>query len=87
MKFVALFFIVFLTSCASVTNIDRVERQVDALQFRVSKLETQISDTNRIAKEALVQAEFARLAADKAAQTAEDTNKKVDKLFELFQKK
>lgn len=87
MKFVALFLIAFLSGCASTTNLDRIERQVDALQVRVSKLETQIRDTNHLAKLALQQAEFARIAADKAAESSEEINVKLDKLFELSRKK
>jgi outer membrane murein-binding lipoprotein Lpp len=68
-----------LSGCSSATNIDRLERQVDALQYRIDNLEHQMSITHNLSKESVAQSEYARSAVDKMS---EDISNIKTKIFE-----
>ena len=67
--------------CASTSDIDYLQSQIDDLKNQTSKIAADASAARAAAAEAGSRAAAAEKAADRAASYAEDTNRKLDNMF------
>jgi murein lipoprotein len=71
----------FFTGCASTSAIDNLQAQIDSLKSEVSKASSDAAKAQSAAAEAADKAASAEAAANRAAQYAQDTNSKLDRMF------
>lgn len=69
------------TGCASKSDIDLLQTQIDELKIQVSTASADAASAQSSAADAAAKAESAEAAANRAAQYAQDTNNKLDRMF------
>ncbi|MCK5889749.1 MAG: hypothetical protein KAG19_07385 [Methylococcales bacterium] len=69
------------TGCASTSDIDNLQSQLDGLGSQVSSAASDASKARSAASRAESKAAAAEKAANRAAEYAEDTNSKLDRMF------
>ncbi len=69
------------TGCASTTAIDNLQSQIDSLNSQISAASSDSAKAQAAAAEAAAKAASAEAAANRAAQYAQDTNSKLDRMF------
>jgi murein lipoprotein len=69
------------TGCASTSDIDNLQAQIDALKPQVTAAASDAASAKAAASEASSRAASAEAAANRAAQYAQETNAKLDRLF------
>lgn len=76
-----------LTGCASTSDIENLQGQINSLDVRI----TNVAEDARTAKEAAIQAGIkaneAAVSSNRAAQYAQEVNAKLDRLFKKTQLK
>lgn len=88
MKKIALLFTIFaLTGCATSSDIENLQGQIDALSPKVAAASNSAADAKALAAQASARAGAAEQAANLAAQYAKDTNEKLDRMFNKAQYK
>lgn len=70
-----------MTGCASTSDIDNLQSQIDALNGKISTASADAASAKAAAAEAAAKAAAAEAAANRAAQYAQDTNSKLDNMF------
>ena len=83
--------IAFLTGCASSSDLEALQTQVDRIDIQVTHLNRDIADTRAIASQALAQATGAHLASEQALilvkQLNDNVNEKLDRMFKTTSRK
>jgi murein lipoprotein len=69
------------TGCASTSDIDNLQAQIDGLSTQISTASSDAAQAKSSAAAAATAASEAKIAADRAAQYAQDTNSKLDRMF------
>ena len=69
------------TGCASTSDIDKLQEQIDGLKSQVSTASSDAAQAKQSAADAASKAAAAEAAANRAAQYAQDTNSKLDRMF------
>jgi len=75
------------TGCASTSDFEALEGRVGALESKVQSVAADAASAKSSAAEASSKAAAAEAAANRAAQYAQDTNSKLDRMFKHSQKK
>jgi len=75
------------TGCASTSDIENLQGQIDTLKPQVSAAASDAAAAKASAAEASAKAAAAEAAANRAAQYAQDTNSKLDRMFKKSQHK
>jgi murein lipoprotein len=75
------------TGCASTSDIENLQAQIDTLKPQVSAASSDAASAKAAAAEAAAKAAAAEAAANRAAQYAQDTNSKLDRMFKKSQHK
>ncbi len=75
------------TGCASTSDIENLQGQIDALKPQVSAAASDAASAKAAAAEASSRASAAEAAANRAAEYAQDTNSKLDRMFKKSQHK
>lgn len=75
------------TGCASQSDFDALKADVDSLKPQVATASADAASAKAAAAEAAAKAAAAEAAANRAAQYAQDTNSKLDRLFKKSQHK
>ncbi len=70
-----------VTGCASTSDIDNLQSQIDTLKSQISSASSDAASAQAAAAEAAAKAAAAEAAANRAAQYAQDTNSKLDRMF------
>ncbi|MGJ0492298.1 MULTISPECIES: Lpp/OprI family alanine-zipper lipoprotein [Methylobacter] len=70
-----------VVGCASTSDIDNLQSQIDGLNSKVSQASADAASAQRAAADAAAKAADAEQAANRAAQYAQDTNSKLDRMF------
>ncbi len=70
-----------MTGCASTSDIDNLQAQIDSLKTQISSASSDAATAQAAASEAAAKAAAAEAAANRAAQYAQDTNSKLDRMF------
>lgn len=82
MKLAAIFLAAgMMTGCASTSDIDNLQEQIDTLNTQISSASSDAATARAAATEAAAKASAAEAAANRAAQYAQDTNSKLDRMF------
>lgn len=91
MKVVKLFAFVAVvamaTGCATNGDIENLQGQIDSLKPQISAATADAAAAKAAAAEAAAKAAAAEAAANRAAQYAQDTNSKLDRMFQRAQHK
>lgn len=69
------------TGCASNSDIDKLQLEIDGLKDQISTASDDAAKAQSSASEAASKAASAESAANRAAKYAEDTNSKLDRMF------
>ena len=69
------------TGCASTSDIDNLQSQIDELKTQISSASSDAASAQSSAAEAAARAAAAEAAANRAAQYAQETNSKLDRMF------
>jgi len=69
------------TGCASTSDIENLQTQIDVLTAQISTASADSAKAQAAAAEAAAKAAAAEAAANRAAQYAQDTNSKLDRMF------
>ncbi len=69
------------TGCASTSDIDNLQAQIDGLKTQITTASSEAAKAQAAASEAAAKAAAAESAANRAAQYAQDTNSKLDRMF------
>ncbi len=69
------------TGCASTSDIDNLQSQIDELKTQISSASSDAASAKSSAAEAAARAAAAEAAANRAAQYAQETNSKLDRMF------
>lgn len=69
------------TGCASTSDIDGLQAQINDLNNKISTASSDSASAQAAAAEAAAKASAAEAAANRAAQYAQDTNSKLDRMF------
>jgi murein lipoprotein len=69
------------TGCASTSDIDNLQSQIDTLKTQISTASSDAAKAQASAAEAAARAAAAEAAANRAAQYAQETNSKLDRMF------
>ncbi len=69
------------TGCASTSDIENLQTQIDSMQTDVQTASSEAAKANAAVSEAVAKASAAEAAANRAAQYAQDTNSKLDRMF------
>lgn len=81
-KYAVIFSMVGLASgCASTSDLDGLQSQIDTLKSQVSSASSDAASARADAAEAASKAAAAEAAANRAAQYAQETNDKLDRMF------
>lgn len=81
-KLAAIFVVAgLMTGCASTSDIDNLQSQIDTLKSQISSASSDAASAQAAAAEAAAKAAAAEAAANRAAQYAQDTNSKLDRMF------
>lgn len=83
--FTLLFITVVATGCASTSDIENLQGQIDALKPAVASASADAADAKASAVSAAAKATAAELAASKAADLTQEVSAKLDKLFKKSQ--
>lgn len=75
------------TGCATNGDIENLQGQIDSLKPQVSAAASDAAAAKASAAEASAKAAAAEAAANRAAQYAQDTNSKLDRMFKKSQHK
>jgi murein lipoprotein len=75
------------TGCASTSDLEALDARVSALDGRVATASADAASAKAAAAEAAAKAAAAEAAANRAAQYAQDTNSKLDRMFKKSQHK
>jgi len=75
------------TGCASTSDLEALEGRVGTLESKVQSVAADAASAKASAAEASSKAAAAEAAANRAAQYAQDTNSKLDRLFKKSQHK
>jgi murein lipoprotein len=70
-----------VVACASTSDIENLQSQVDGLKTQVSQASSDAASAQTAAANAASKAADAEAAANRAAQYAQDTNSKLDRMF------
>jgi murein lipoprotein len=70
-----------VVACASTSDIENLQSQVDGLKTQVSQASADAASAQTAAANAASKAADAEAAANRAAQYAQDTNSKLDRMF------
>jgi murein lipoprotein len=70
-----------VVGCATNSDIDNLQSQIDGLNSKVSQASADAASAQRAAADAAAKAADAESAANRAAQYAQDTNSKLDRMF------
>jgi outer membrane murein-binding lipoprotein Lpp len=76
-----------VVGCATNDDIANLQSQIDGLKSSVAQASSDAASAKSAADSASAQAASAEAAANRAAQYAQDTNEKLDKLFKHKMKK
>ena len=69
------------TGCASTSDIEDLQGQINGLKGQVSAAASDAAQAKQSAADAAAKAAAAEAAANRAAQYAQDTNSKLDRMF------
>jgi murein lipoprotein len=69
------------TGCASTSDLEKLQSQVNGLQGQVNTAAADAAQAKQSAADAASKAAAAEVAANRAAQYAQDTNSKLDRMF------
>ena len=69
------------TGCASTSDVDNLQSQIDGLKGQISSAASDAAQAKQSAADAASKAAAAEAAANRAAQYAQDTNSKLDRMF------
>jgi murein lipoprotein len=69
------------SGCASTSDIDKLQEQINGLKGQVSTASSDAAQAKQSAADAATKAAAAEAAANRAAQYAQDTNSKLDRMF------
>ncbi len=69
------------TGCASTSDIENLQSQIDGLKSDIASASSTANQALSAAQGAATNAASAEAAANRAAQYAEDTNSKLDRMF------
>lgn len=69
------------TGCASTSDIDNLQEQINGLRTQVNSASSDAASAKEAAADAASKAAAAEAAANRAAQYAQDTNSKLDRMF------
>ncbi len=69
------------TGCASTSDIENLQEQINGLKGQVSTASSDAAQAKQSAADAATKAAAAEAAANRAAQYAQDTNSKLDRMF------
>ncbi|MFW5442859.1 MAG: Lpp/OprI family alanine-zipper lipoprotein [Methylococcaceae bacterium] len=72
---------VLATGCASTSDIDNLQTQIDGLKSQISTASSDAAKAQASSDLAATKAAAAEAAANRAAQYAQDTNSKLDRMF------
>lgn len=75
------------TGCATNGDIENLQGQIDSLKPQISAASADAASAKAAAAEAAAKAAAAEAAANRAAQYAQDTNSKLDRMFRKSQHK
>ncbi|WP_150050561.1 MULTISPECIES: Lpp/OprI family alanine-zipper lipoprotein [Methylomonas] len=78
---------VLATGCATNGDIENLQAQIDTLKPQVAAASADAASAKAAAAEAAAKAAAAEAAANRAAQYAQDTNSKLDRMFKKSQHK
>ncbi|PKM10124.1 MAG: hypothetical protein CVV06_15300 [Gammaproteobacteria bacterium HGW-Gammaproteobacteria-10] len=67
--------------CASTSDIENLQSQIDGLNTRVSQASSDAASAKNAAADASARAAAAEAAANRAASYAQDANSKLDRMF------
>ena len=70
-----------VVGCASTSDIDNLQSQINALKTDVSGAKDAAASANTAATDAAARAAAAEAAANRAASTADEVNTKLDRMF------
>lgn len=73
--------ILFVTGCASTSDLEHVQSQVSELSTKVDLLAVDVSSAKSSAESALAKSSAAETAAVNAEKACKDINSKLDRLF------
>ncbi|MGR9052359.1 MAG: Lpp/OprI family alanine-zipper lipoprotein [Gammaproteobacteria bacterium] len=68
--------------CASTSDIENLQSQIDGLNGRVDKVAADASEAKTAAADAAARAAAAEAAANRAASYAQEANTKLDRMFQ-----
>jgi len=69
------------TGCATSQDIEHLQSQIDTLKTQVSTASSDAANAQRAASLAAAKATASEAAANRAARYAQDTNRKLDRMF------
>jgi murein lipoprotein len=75
------------TGCASTSDLDSLSARVTGLEGKIASASADAASAKASAAEASSKAAAAEAAANRAAQYAQDTNSKLDRMFKKSQHK
>jgi len=75
------------TGCASTSDLEALDARVSTLEGKVATASADAASAKAAAAEAASKAAAAEAAANRAAQYAQDTNSKLDRMFKKSQHK
>lgn len=75
------------TGCASTSDLDALSARVGTLESKVQTIASDAASAKSAAAEASSKAAAAEAAANRAAQYAQDTNSKLDRMFKKSNQK
>ena len=81
MKVLMILALAFLAGCASSSDVERLQAQIDSLQPQVVSLSAGVAEAKQNSALALQKASAAEAAAVKAAESCAEINTKLDRLF------
>ena len=87
MKYLVVLALAFLSGCASTSDIESLQGQIDSLKPKIAAIADDASSAKLAADQALIRAALAEAAANRAANSAAEINEKLDRLFKKAQHK
>lgn len=68
-----------IAACSATTGVGNIQSQIDDLNSKISQISSDAASAQASAAEATASAEAAEAAANRAAQYAQDSNRKLDR--------